>query len=77
MLLTTHLGHSKPSVTVDIYGHLYNEMQDQAAQIMDDLVTPVPVELKKTQGEELLKNPAGKKLHQITPESPKKVLKTA
>jgi integrase len=71
------LGHSKPSVTVDIYGHLYNEMQDQAAQIMDDLVTPVPVELTKSQGEELLKNPADKKLHQITPESPEKVLKTA
>jgi integrase len=64
------LGHSKPSVTVDIYGHLYNEMQDQAAQIMDDLVTPVPIVLTKPQGEEMLKNPAGKKLHQITPESP-------
>jgi integrase len=23
------LGHSKPSITMDIYGHLYNEMQDE------------------------------------------------
>ena len=37
------LGHSKPSVTLDIYGHLYNEMQDQAAKLMDDLVSPVQV----------------------------------
>jgi hypothetical protein len=51
-------------------------MQDQAAQIMDDLVTPVPVILTKPQGEELLKNPADQKLHQITPESLEKVLKT-
>jgi integrase len=45
------LGHSKPSVTVDIYEHLYNEMQDEAARVMDELVTPVPVELPKQQGE--------------------------
>lgn len=41
------LGHSKPSVTLDIYGHLYNEMQNEAAQLMDDLTTSVPVMLKK------------------------------
>ncbi len=35
------LGHSKPSITMDIYGHLYNEMQDEAARLMDDLVTPL------------------------------------
>jgi hypothetical protein len=41
------LGHSKPSITMDIYGHLYNEMQDEAAQLMDEIVTPVQVELPK------------------------------
>jgi integrase len=42
------LGHSKPSVTLDIYGHLYHEMQTEAAQIMDRLVTPIEVDLPKT-----------------------------
>jgi len=39
------LGHSKPSITMDIYGHLYNEMQDEAAQLMDELVTPICTQL--------------------------------
>ena len=39
------LGHSKPSVTYDIYAHLYNEMQDEAARVMDDLTTLTPVEM--------------------------------
>jgi integrase len=45
------LGHSKPSVTLDIYGHLYQEMQSEAAQIMDRLVTPVEIDLKKVPSE--------------------------
>ena len=32
---------------MDIYGHLINEMQEEAARIMDDLVTPVQVDLLK------------------------------
>jgi integrase len=39
------LGHSKPSVTLDIYGHLYNEMQGEASRLMDELVSPVKVNL--------------------------------
>ena len=42
------LGHSKPSTTLDIYGHLYCEMQDEAAQLMDRLVTPIPVQMPQT-----------------------------
>lgn len=38
------LGHSKPSVTLDVYGHLYHEMQDEAAATLDKLVTPIQVE---------------------------------
>jgi hypothetical protein len=30
---------------MDIYGHLLNEMQEEAARIMDELVTPIPVNL--------------------------------
>ena len=37
------LGHAKVSTTLDTYGHLINEMQDAAVKIMDELVTPIPV----------------------------------
>jgi integrase len=39
------LGHSKPSTTLDIYGHLIPVMQEDAANIMDALVTPIPVNM--------------------------------
>ena len=38
------LGHSKPSVTLDIYGHLMIGKLGEVAQLMDTLVTPVPVQ---------------------------------
>jgi integrase len=41
------LGHSKPSVTLDIYSHVYTGSQEEAARLMDDLVTPIPVDLSK------------------------------
>jgi integrase len=45
IVASKRLGHSKPSVTLDIYGHLYQEMQGEAARIMDELVTPLKVEI--------------------------------
>ena len=41
------LGHAKPSITLDLYGHLYHEMQGEAAKIMDELVTPIKVKLPR------------------------------
>ncbi len=41
------LGHSKPSITLDIYGHLIPGMQSEAARIMDDALTPVKIDLQK------------------------------
>ena len=35
------LGDSKPSITMDIYCHLNNKMQEGATRLMDELVTPV------------------------------------
>ncbi len=55
------LGHAKPSLTLDLYGHLYNEMQGEAAEIMDDLVTPIKVDLLRSDNHTI-------KLHQIAPE---------
>ena len=32
-------------MTLDIYGHLMPEMQDEAAELIDTLITPVEVDL--------------------------------
>jgi integrase len=39
-------GHSKASVTTDIYGHATARGQEQAAQTIEDLVVPVAVKLQ-------------------------------
>ncbi len=39
------LGHAQPSITLDIYGHVYAQMQMGAAEVMDDLVAPIPIDL--------------------------------
>jgi len=44
------LGHAKPSTTLDIYGHLIHEMQAEAARIMDELLTPIRVEMSNSVG---------------------------
>jgi len=41
------LGHSKVSVTLNIYAHSNTDMQEQAAKIMDDLTTPIAFEVEK------------------------------
>ena len=45
IVVSKMLGHSKTSTTLDIYGHLMPTMQDEAARIMDELVTPIKLEL--------------------------------
>jgi integrase len=39
------LGHAKASTTMDIYGHLLSDMQGEAARIMDELVTPIAIDM--------------------------------
>ncbi|RPI33834.1 MAG: site-specific integrase [Chloroflexota bacterium] len=41
------LGHSKPSITLDIYGHLMPVMQLEAAQTMDEIMMPTQGALGK------------------------------
>jgi integrase len=43
LVVSKILGHSKTSTTLDIYGHLIPTMQENAARIMDELLTPIPV----------------------------------
>jgi hypothetical protein len=42
------LGHANPSTPMDIYGHLIYEMQGEAARVMDDLATPIRVEITES-----------------------------
>jgi integrase len=41
------LGHAKPSITLDIYGHLIPAKQQEVASLMDQLPTPMQIELTK------------------------------
>lgn len=61
------LGHSNPSVTVNIYAHVYNETMDEVARTMDRLVSPIPISLPENKPVETLTKPEGAKLHQIAP----------
>ncbi|MEL7589677.1 MAG: site-specific integrase [Anaerolineaceae bacterium] len=45
IVVSNMLGHSKPSVTLDIYSHVFHDIQGEAAVVMDRLVTPIPVEI--------------------------------
>jgi len=47
LVASRRLGHSKPSVTLDIYSHLFHDSQNNVAELLDELVTPVPVEMPK------------------------------
>jgi len=47
IVVSNRLGHSKPSITMDVYGHLYQEMQSDAAKIMDDLVIPIKLAIRE------------------------------
>jgi integrase len=39
-------GHSKASVTTDIYGHSLDGAQEEAAEKIEELVTPIAVKLQ-------------------------------
>jgi len=43
------LGHAKPSITLDIYGHLMDNGLMEAAQIMEEKVTPILLQLHSPQ----------------------------
>ena len=43
IIVSKRLGHAKPSTTLDVYGHLIPSMQQEAAELMDELVTPVEI----------------------------------
>ncbi|MGD8457029.1 MAG: site-specific integrase [Anaerolineales bacterium] len=40
LVVSKRLGHAKPSITLDVYGHLISSMQEFAAEVMDQFITP-------------------------------------
>lgn len=50
MAVSKLLGHSKPSVTLDIYGHVYSESMEEVARVMETLVTPTRIEFPEKSG---------------------------
>jgi integrase len=45
IVVSRRLGHAKPSITLDVYGHLIPSMQNEAAQKIDELITPVAISM--------------------------------
>lgn len=44
LVVSRILGHAKPSITLDVYGHLIPSMQIEAAQKIDELIMPVEIQ---------------------------------
>ena len=55
IIVSRRLGHARPSITLDIYGHLIPSRQEEAAELMDKLISPIP---------DLIKSKTAPKLHQ-------------
>jgi integrase len=43
IVASRRLGHTKASITMDVYGHMLPNKQEEAAQLMDDLMSPIEV----------------------------------
>ena len=43
LLVSRRLGHARPSITLDIYGHLMPESQARSADQLDELISPVEI----------------------------------
>ena len=48
--VSRRLGHSRASITLDVYGHLIPGMQSEVADLIDDLVTPVAIQIDQKVG---------------------------
>jgi integrase len=47
IVVSRRLGHARASITLDVYGHLIPSLQAEAAEKIDELVTPVAVEFDR------------------------------
>ena len=49
IVVSQGLGHARASIILDIYGHLIPSMQTEAAQMIDNQITPVAVQLSEAE----------------------------
>ncbi|MBI3338685.1 MAG: site-specific integrase [Chloroflexi bacterium] len=61
LVVSKILGHSNPSVTLIIYAHSTLDMQTKAASVMDEIITPIPVNISQL-------HPSAPDLHPIAPD---------
>lgn len=45
--VSRRLGHSRASITLDVYGHLIPGMQSEVADLIDELVMPVAIQINQ------------------------------
>jgi len=64
LVVSQILGHSSPSVTLNIYAHSTLDMQSMAANVMDEIVTPIPISLSQL-------HPSAPDLHPVAPDQKK------
>jgi hypothetical protein len=43
--ISRRLGNARPSITLDVYGHLIPSKQREVAALMDELLTPISIDL--------------------------------
>ena len=48
LTVSKRLGHSKPSITLDVYGHMIPGVQEKAASIMDEITSPITIQTLQT-----------------------------
>ena len=41
IVVSRRLGHSKPSITLDIYGHLISSAESEVAELIDEMISPI------------------------------------
>ncbi len=44
IVVSRRLGHAQPSITLNVYGHMIPMMQEQAAELMDKITAPIPIQ---------------------------------
>lgn len=47
IVVSRRLGHAQPSITLDVYGHLIPTKQKEVASLMDQLLTPIQIQISK------------------------------
>lgn len=43
LAVSKRLGHARTSITLDTYGHLMPNLQEEVAEVIDELITPIPL----------------------------------